>query len=555
MRRLSVVLFSAFVLTLSLAIPAISSVPTTVDRTIIEDPTRPNRLAEGPGDPYLSLDALCPPQQCTDPTPKLDGTYLNLANISDMHVIDEESPARLEFLDFSFVSGAYRPMEAFGLHVANAAVSAVNDSVSPVTGLAPQIAIQTGDNADSKQENEIEWNIDLLDGGPINPNSGDPDYAPQGCDPAQYPTRPYQGVRGRRLLGNGHYGPNLGEASGNGYSDIESENVETHNRHVALRKFQGLFKEAQDSFQADGLDIPWYTTFGNHDALWQGNFLQEILGAPSPTGCYKKLGGPQQIVQPDSKRRLLGHQEWIAKHFDNPGGPGPQGHGFVNPGSAQGYYSFTPAQAPKIRMIGLDTPNQNGLANGIIEDEQFQWLDNELADVAAKGQKAIVFHHHSLRTMDNPTGPVRPVHCGLPNQRTRCNPYESLVELYWRHNVVLADINGHEHRNNIELRAEPGGNGKVIEITTASEIDWPQYWRLVEIQENNDGSHTIRGTLVDANSPIDPGENPDLNDPFAIASISRELSQNDIQGETGEDGMPNAAGEDEDRNVEILIKN
>ena len=43
----------------------------------------------------------------------------------------------------------------------------------PVTGKRLALAIQTGDNSDNSQLNEIRWNIDVLDGRPVRVDSGD----------------------------------------------------------------------------------------------------------------------------------------------------------------------------------------------------------------------------------------------------------------------------------------------------------------------------------------------------------------------------------------------
>ena len=72
------------------------------------------------------------------------------------------------------LSSAYRPHEMLTAQVSDAMVRAVNElTATPVLQLPVSFVVETGDNSDNAQFNEIRWNIDILDGGSVRPDSGD----------------------------------------------------------------------------------------------------------------------------------------------------------------------------------------------------------------------------------------------------------------------------------------------------------------------------------------------------------------------------------------------
>ncbi len=133
--------------------------------------------------------------------------------LSDVHVVDVQSPLRVEWTDrfddpgptvTGIFSSAYRPQEMLSGHIADAMVRRLNGiGTGPVTGEPLALAIQTGDNSDNSQYNEVRWNIDLLDGGQVRVDSGDltrfegvADDDPTWYDrallaPARHPSRPH----------------------------------------------------------------------------------------------------------------------------------------------------------------------------------------------------------------------------------------------------------------------------------------------------------------------------------------------------------------------------
>ncbi len=104
------------------------------------------------------------------------------AQMTDFQLADEESPARVEFVDPG-ASSAWRPQEALIPFQVEETVQQINAFAgeSPVDqgsgmGNVMDFALITGDQADNMQKNESIWVRDLLEGGPPelpNFNSGD----------------------------------------------------------------------------------------------------------------------------------------------------------------------------------------------------------------------------------------------------------------------------------------------------------------------------------------------------------------------------------------------
>src|SRR5690242_890009 len=97
------------------------------------------------------------PSSCRTP-------LLAFAQFSDIHVVDHQSPGRVEWLDrfedpndlglnVGLLSSSYRAWETLSAHVSDAMVRAVNDiATGPVTDLPLSFMIETGDNSDNCQK-------------------------------------------------------------------------------------------------------------------------------------------------------------------------------------------------------------------------------------------------------------------------------------------------------------------------------------------------------------------------------------------------------------------
>jgi uncharacterized repeat protein (TIGR01451 family) len=374
-----------------------------------------------------------------------------LAQLTDFQLADEESPARVEFLDHG-PSSAWRPSEAFAPFVIDYSIRQVNlfADASPVkqndgNGAPMDFALMTGDQADNQQRNETIWVRELLEGGrPLNFNSGSSD--PADYDPTKYPScaayppTPDHLAEAARYTGVQDF-DDYDEGPNPYYYD--PDDVRGSWAASGWPTYTGLMDRAQQlSFTPAGLDVPAYLTNGNHDVLVQGN---EDAIAPYEliaTGCEKALGSTQSpqptsspdgidpsvllapptatmLVPPDPQRQFVSKPQ-IKQLYGANGRDNAHGFGFVDPqenaasnGSAS-YYAWDPPEAPGLRFISIDTNSEGGVveqsSNGNIDDPQFQWLRRELDAASARDQLIVVFGHHPVRSLtsdvaDEATGP------------------------------------------------------------------------------------------------------------------------------------------------------
>jgi hypothetical protein len=474
----------------------------TVEQTIVPINADPGKdgftyLKTGAGEPYLVREAGGAKALADRDKRRVSLAYMS--QMTDFQLADEESPARVEFVDPG-PSSAWRPQEPFTPFQVEATIRQINHfaPASPVqqgdgTRNAMDLALITGDQADNQHLNETTWVRDLLEGlaGPTSFNSGLSDPADYG-NPASLGAScaaffAQQGGSGANAAAEGARYTGVQDyddyPAGAPITPLYYDPDEPKGAFAKWPTYKGLLDRAQQIvIDPEGLKVPFYITNGNHDVLVQGNEDANQALEDIATGCFKALGstndptspappdGPDpnpllsplsvgMLVPPDPRRQFVSKVQIKEIYGATDEGEGDDDHGFAHVDPTENeesrfsasYYAWDPPQTPGMRFISIDTnseggqtaesfvpgqPSTPGSSNGNLDDPQFQWLKRELTAAKARNQLVVIFGHHPVRSMNTQ---VR------DEQAVACSPEE----------VPVNDEHGHDVNPGCDLDPRP----------------------------------------------------------------------------------------------------
>ena len=464
---------------------------------------------------------------------------LSLIHLSDTHICDAQSPARLTFSDrlgdphhplHDLVGGPvgnYRANEMLTAQVFDSMVRTVNQlGKLPFSQREVDMVVVTGDITDNSQANELIWAKALVDGGVVSPTSGGSGY---------------EGPGGERY--SPHYWNPMGEPKGE---------LDYPKKLYGFPTIPELLPAAMESFSTPGFAYPHILVHGNHDLMLQGTVVADERLDELATGNRRPhefsdlkrvlefaknfssvgptLWPTDELMEfstttPDESRRLLKDDGWQDEL-----------------GLDHRYFSM---EVKGVLLVALDTVNEHGGWDGSISLSQLAWLNDTLRD--NQQLPAIVLSHHPITKLGNTFAPI-----GAEPRVGEDRIRQALLS----HSNVIAWLAGHDHQNRIE---KIGGEAGFWHIETCSLIDFPQQGRMVEIFRGAD-DFLIVTTMFDHRSPLQVTENQrpaasfDLNDNTHLASLSRELAANHWQRRTPLHHVNNFAGGVEDRNAFLFVR-
>ncbi len=450
------------------------------------DPDGDGVLARGPGEALRDRTDLAPAVA--------PGRVLaTLGQLTDAHVRDEESPARVSFLDRvgGVFTPTFRPQEALTTQVLAGGVRALAAD-------HPDVLLVTGDLTDNGTQAEYDQALAVLrPGARVRPDTG---------------ARGYEGPQSADDPDPSYYRP-----------DVDPP------RH------RGLLDAAQAPFTAPGVRVPWIPITGNHDVLASGEVR-------STAGTERIATGSRILVRPreglDVPKGGAGANAAIAALIRGgvlpgttaPITPDPRRR-FLSPAEARARLRAASALARMPQAPGAGLSSVRDVGPGVrVVSLDLEWT-GEGADSTVT-PAVVAFLRQALATAGS-----RWVVVTSHQPLASANGGAALLALLDADPRVLAAVAGHTHHNRI--RARPTAAGGWFSVETAALADFPQQARTLRVRETPGGGAVLETWVVDTSSAGPSGR---------LADTARELAYLDAQG-----GRPgNDAGTPRDRNVSLF---
>ena len=420
-----------------------------------------------------------------------------LGHLTDAHVMDASSPARVTFLDRlgpPFQS-TFRPQEALTVQV-------LAGMVASMRALAPDVVIQGGDLIDNDQANELAVALDVLGGGRVAgfaydgvqlENNPDPFYYRPEVDAPRHP-----GLLRDAGMAFASVGLRGGVAHVVGDHDVlvAGELVPSTVTGALAVGDRALWELPPGLSLPEGVSL---ATGGSPDGpLFDPGLVSQFVAAA--------LNGPTVRVRADAGRRELAFSEVVTRLRSEGEGAGDQ-------------LDYVRDVGERLRLVVVDLGSRIGGSGGRVVPGQAGFVSDA---IAGAGDRWVVFvSHQTLR------------------QTAGGSDLEAVLDAS---PSVIATLAGHTHHNRIRPRGTPAGGR--WEIETASLIDWPQQSRALRVRETAGGGVAIETWMLDhvgVELPAVVGR---------VARVSRELAYLDAQG-----GRPGRfAGARGDRNAVLYLR-
>ncbi|HTP23056.1 MAG TPA: hypothetical protein VMJ65_25840 [Solirubrobacteraceae bacterium] len=406
------------------------------------DPRGTGTLAPAPGEPLLARTEL-------GPVRATEGVIATLAHVTDAHVLDASSPARVPFLDRlgEPFESTFRPQETLTAQVLAGAARAVR-------ALGPDAVIQGGDLIDNDQQNELGWALAAIHGGAVRPDS-------------------YYGVQLASDPDPFYYRPDLDAP-----------------------EHPGLLSRTARPFLSVGAGVPAYHVLGDHDILVAGEIPPTAETRALALGDEALWELPRELTAPAGTPLTAGGSpdgpplpglvnEFLTRALAGSKVPVPRSAGRVEMdpdevtarlGRPGPYLDYHADVGSALRVIVLDLARRGGGSGGFVRPEQPGWLASQLDEAGPRYIVAV--SHQPLASSDGG---------------------DQLLALLDDHPRVIAALSGHTHRNLIEPR------GRYWLISTASLIDYPQQARALRVYRTAGGGVAIQTWMLDHTAPGDLG--------------------------------------------------